>query len=102
MSSPDTAGISTPELAEQAGISPRQISYWTEQGWLHPEGDGGSGNWWSWPDAEVEVARRMGVLTAAGLPPEWSAGFARDGWPEGELAPGITVRVALPSGPEGE
>jgi hypothetical protein len=42
----------------------------------------------------VEIAARMGRLLAAGLPLAWSAEFARDHWPAGELAPGIEVRVS--------
>lgn len=91
--SDETAGLSTAEFAERAGISVRQAFYWAERDWLHPEGNGGTGNPWSWPEAEIEIARRMGRLTAAGLPLEWCAQFARNSWPQGELAAGIKVVV---------
>lgn len=94
MTSADEATwLTTPEVTEQAGISVRQASYWTDLGFLRPEGDGGSGKPWRWPEAEAEIARRMGRLTAAGLPLEWAAQFARSDWPSGPLAPGITITV---------
>ena len=79
--------------AETAGITYKQLDHWTRLGHLHPVGGSGTGNSRAWTDDEVEIARRMGRLTAAGLPLGWSAQFARNGWPAGELAPGILVSV---------
>ena len=80
-------------VRHQLGITYRQMDYWARRGFLHPEGFGGSGTGRKWPADEVQAARRMGRLTAAGLPLAWSAQFARNGWPSGELAPGILVSV---------
>ena len=86
--------LSTGELLEFAGISVRQADHWVRQNWVFPEHEGGSGNGRMWPPQEAEIARRMGLLAAAGLPLPWSAVFARNGWPgPGELAGGIEVRV---------
>ena len=79
--------------AEIAGITYKQLDHWTRLGHLHPGGGSGTGNSRWWADDEVEVARRMGRLTSAGLPLAWSAQFARNGWPAGEIAPGILVSV---------
>jgi DNA-binding transcriptional MerR regulator len=89
-----TPGLTSAELLEHARITARQLTYWVEQGFLHPAGNGGSGNPRAWPEAEVDIARRMGRLAGAGLPLEWSAQFARNSWPSGEIAPGITVTVS--------
>lgn len=76
------------------GITTRQLNYWVYRGLLHPTDPApGSGRPREWPDSEIEIGRRMGRLARAGLPLEWSAAFARDGWPDGQLAPGIWVRV---------
>ena len=83
----------SPLAAEAAGITYKQLDHWTRLGHLRPERDWGTGYARIWTDAEVEVARRMGRLTAAGLPLGWSAQFARNGWPAGEIAPGILVSV---------
>jgi MerR HTH family regulatory protein len=85
--------LTSGELIERTGITMRQITHWTESGLLFPEHEGGSGNGRSWPPEEVTVARRMVRLAAARLPLDWSAAFARNDWPMGELAPGITVSV---------
>ena len=36
------------------GLTYRQISHWCKRGWLHPVGEGGSGNPLEWP-ARVRV-----------------------------------------------
>jgi hypothetical protein len=46
-----------------------------------------------WPAGEIEIARRIGHLVAASLPLARSARFARQEWPRGEIAPGITIEV---------
>lgn len=85
--------LTTDEVAAQSGASYRQIDLWSRQGHLRPEGGLGTGYARRWPPDEVEVARRMARLVAAGLPLAWSAEFARGGWPAGELADGIELRV---------
>jgi len=77
-------------LAERAGVTYRQLSYWTEQGWLHiagcrrtddsPDCDcatPGSGNVRDYTVREVAVAMRMGALTRAWIAPAFAATVAR-------------------------
>jgi hypothetical protein len=90
----EAPGITSAELMELAGISQRQLTHWSERGFLHPEGNGGSGNRWIWPPAEVEVACRMARLVAAGLIVERAAEVARKGTGEFELAPGVLLAVS--------
>lgn len=86
------------ELALSLGITYRQFSYWTQTGYLRPVNpDPGSGRLLEWPPAELEIARRMGRLTAAGLTVAFAASMARDSWPTAALAPGITVTVSDPA-----
>lgn len=81
-------------LAESLGISYLQMWRWTSAGYLRPlNPEPGSGRALEWPPAELEIARRMGRLTAAGLPLAFAARMARDSWPTGELAEDITVIV---------
>jgi hypothetical protein len=80
-------------VAEQAGITYRKLDYWTRLGHLRPEHDGGSGYDRCWPPEEVQVACRIARLTDAGLPLAIAAGFARDHWPCGEIAPGVGLSV---------
>jgi hypothetical protein len=81
----------------ELGITYAQLDTWTRRGWLHPEhppsryGDAGSGAPRRWPAAELEIARRMGRLTGAGLAASAAAAFARSGWPAGEIAPGLVL-----------
>jgi len=82
-----------PDLAA-LGLTYRRLDMWTRVGHVHCENpDPGSGVPRTWSGAELEIARRMVVLTAAGLELAAAAAFARGGWPEGEIAPGITVSV---------
>lgn len=83
------------ELARSIGITYRKMDYWCKLGYLQPlDPEPGSGYERLWPGAELEIARRMGRLAAAGLPLAFAAHLARDAWPAAELAPGITVTVA--------
>jgi DNA-binding transcriptional MerR regulator len=76
------------------GITYRQLDYWTRQGHLKPRQDApSSGVPRKWPLAELEVARRMARLTDAGLAVERAAAFARESWPKGEIAAGVTLAV---------
>lgn len=42
----------------------------------------------------AEARRRAGLLAAAGIRPSAALRFARQSWPEGEIAPGIRIEVA--------
>jgi hypothetical protein len=53
-------------VQEQLGITYRMLDYWARQGWLHPESRG-SGYPRAWPQAELDIARRMGALVRSGL-----------------------------------
>lgn len=92
--SDETPGLTSAELTERAGISPRQLTYWAERGFIHPEGNGGSGNPWEWPESEAEIARRMGRLTAAEWSVEAAARYAREQWPDGEIGRGLRLVVS--------
>ena len=83
--------MNSPSAAAQAGVTYRRLHHWAQRGWLQAAGERGSGHGLWWPAGEVEIARRMGRLTAAGIPPARAAQFARRQWPEGEIAPGIKV-----------
>ena len=83
----------TTHLPAALGITYRQLDHWAIYGYLHPQIYGGSGTARWWPAAEVEIARRMGRLAAAGLTVKRAAAFARDDWPRGEIAPGITLEA---------
>jgi DNA-binding transcriptional MerR regulator len=80
-------------LCAETGVTYRRLDYWTRRGYLHPDHRGGTGYDRIWPPEEIEIARRIDRLAAAGLPLAWSAEFARDHWPNGELAEGIRVTV---------
>ena len=82
----------------ELGITYKQLDHWVCCGYLHPDrhwaGRGwGSGSPRVWPVEELEIARRMGRLTAAGIPPKLAASFSRDSWPKGEIAPGVVIEV---------
>lgn len=54
--------IGAPELAARAGITYRQVNYWTTEGYLATTGAVGSGNPKQYPPAEILKARIMGSL----------------------------------------
>jgi DNA-binding transcriptional MerR regulator len=85
--------LSGSNVEDELGITYRQLDYWTRKGHLHPLNDVGTGIAREWTEAELEIARRMGRLTAAGVPVERAATFARNTWPRGEIAPGIVIEV---------
>jgi hypothetical protein len=93
------AALDTPAVIRLAGITYKQLDWWATRGYLKPDRQRPgalptSGNPRSWPPEELEIATRMGRLTAAGIPPPLAASFARTGWPRGEIAPGIVLEVA--------
>lgn len=76
------------------GVTYRQLDYWNRKGYIRSANEGiGTGRTREWPRAELEIARRMGRLVAAGVSVERAAVFARDGWPRGEIAPGVVIEV---------
>lgn len=81
------------------GATARQIDYWVRRGYLHPVGQGGTGNAFEWPQAEVRAATMMKVLTDSGVTPEAAARAARN---DGLLASGPpAVRVIVEGSPPG-
>lgn len=91
----NTVTVGVTEAKRNLGITYRQLDHWARRGYLKPvNGFSGSGRDREWSLAEVEVARRMGRLVAAGISVEQAAKFARSEWPRGELAPGVVIEVA--------
>ena len=81
-------------VAEELGIPCHRLGHWVRRGYLRPErGGAGPGFHCRWPEAEVEIARRMSRLVATGIDVARAAVFARDDWPRGEIAPGIRIEV---------
>jgi hypothetical protein len=83
-------------IPDELGITYRQLDYWSRRGHLHP-GRADPARPWSgsartWTPAELEVARLMGLLTAAGLTPGAAERVARAGGCC-EIAPGIRVEL---------
>ena len=92
------AGISTPQVIAEAGVTYRQLDYWARTGLLHPVylqtgnvGQGGQAREWS--AEELRVARLMGRLTAAGINPRTAEQVARSPERRHELGPGIWIQV---------
>lgn len=92
---PTAEGISSEALAERAGLTIRQVDYWSRVGWLHPDGGNGSGTSRRFGPEEIRVAVIMARLTAAGIVPEAANRVARG---QAELAPGVRVLVDEPAG----
>lgn len=71
-------GIPATVLADEAGLSYRQLDYWTRRGYLKPvEDNPGSGRERHFTAWETGVARRMGGLVEAGLTVETASAIAR-------------------------
>lgn len=92
------APLDTPAVIRLAGITYKQLDWWATCKYLKPDRQRPgalptSGNPRSWTPEELEIARRMGLLTAAKIPPSLAATFARNNWPRGEIAPGIVLEV---------
>lgn len=70
--------MNAPELVDNAGITYRQLDYWTRRGYLRPaELNPGCGRDRQYSLSETAVARRMGGLVGAGLTVESAASIAR-------------------------
>lgn len=85
---------------QDAGLSYRQVNYWTSQGWLvadeRPPGVG-SGHRMMWPGEEWRIAVIAALLiTEAGFTAEGACRAARAG---GRLAEGIRVVIEREDGP---
>jgi len=85
-----TLGLHNTE--RELGISYRQCDHWVRLGLLNPLHVGGSGSQREWTRAELDVARVMGRLVAAGVKPAVAALVARSGG-RCEVAPGIVIEV---------
>lgn len=71
-------GIPATALAEEAGLTPRRLDYWTRRGYLKPvEENPGSGRERHFTLWETRVARRMAGLVEAGLTVEAASRLAR-------------------------
>jgi len=90
--------LTSADIMYEAGITYRMLDFWERSGYLKPDriwrgGRRGSGSPRSWPKAELDVARRMGRLTRAGIPAALAAEIARSGQSRCEIAPGIWIEV---------
>lgn len=67
---PDT--YSTPQVADLAGLSCRQVIYWVSQGWVKPSGryGVGPGNYWRWTADDLALLRCVAARIAWGLQPD--------------------------------
>ena len=60
--------VCTSDVPWRLGITYRQLTAWARAGYLHPVSDGDStGYAQTWPETELDIARRMGPLADAGL-----------------------------------
>jgi DNA-binding transcriptional MerR regulator len=88
------APLHSSDAARLAGISYKKLDHWCRLGLLRPgQNFLGSGSNREWPAEEVEVARRMGILTAAGLSLKTAHDVARSGHLRTELAPGVRLML---------
>ncbi len=69
-----------PEAAKAAGVTYRQLDYWTRRGYLKARERRGASSGFNraYLPVEVRVAKWMGLLTAQGMAPSIAAGVARD------------------------
>ena len=91
--------LTSADIMYEADITFRQLDFWCRAGYLQPDrlwrGKRlGSGSVRSWPKTELEVARKMGRLTRAGILPSLAASVARSGEARTEIAPGVWIEVA--------
>lgn len=80
----------------QAGMTPRQVDYWTRNGWLRLATESvGTGVPREWRPGEDTVGRMMQRLIAAGLTAPAAHAVARAGG-DHDLADGVRVVVTPP------
>lgn len=84
------------DIEAQYGVSYRRLDLWTRQGHIRASNPApGSGHRRVWAAAELDIARRMAELTAAGMTVAASAQIARNGgWPP----PGASREAPHPAG----
>lgn len=95
----DEPTVSSAELRRAAGITYRQVDYWTRTGLLRPVGvqSPGSGNWRKYPQSEVRIARALRRLASLDRKNGYGALLRaavtkiRRGETTFELIPGVTV-----------
>jgi hypothetical protein len=67
-----------PAWAAEAGVTYRQLDYWTRRGWIRADGHGkGSGRPRCWPALERSTATLMARLVGVGFHPAAAAPIAR-------------------------
>lgn len=92
-------GADVAYITEYTGLTYRRLDYAVRHGLLKPgrvkrkKGSGGSGAPRIWPAAELEVARTMGRLTAAGLTLDAAHRIARSGESRCEIGPDVWIEV---------
>ena len=93
-------GADVAYVTEYTGLTYRQLDYATRRGLLRPghvqrkKRKGGSGSPRLWTAAELEVARTMGRLTAAGLTLDAAHRIARSGESRAEMIVTLLDEVA--------
>lgn len=90
--------LTSADIMHAAGITYRRLDLWERAGYLRAARTRRGqqrrpGLRRSWPQRELEVARRMGRLTRAGIPAPLAAAIARSGETRHEIAPGIFIEV---------
>lgn len=76
-------------ILDFTGATYRQLCHWVDRAWLHPIERGRTGVPRQWTPGELDVARHMAQLVAAGITPEAAHYAAR----HGGLLPGDRFRV---------
>jgi MerR HTH family regulatory protein len=71
--------LRSPEVCDVAGISYRQLDYWTRLGYLHPAHRGGIGYDRAWSQAEAVKVCAMAAMVRAGLRPSAAARYVNRG-----------------------
>lgn len=71
--------FSSPQVCELAGISYRQLDYWTRLGYLHPDHRGGTGYDRAWSETETVKVHAMAAMVRAGLTPAAAARYVARG-----------------------
>jgi hypothetical protein len=91
----ELALLGSGDALAEVGVTYRQLNYWVNRGWLRPvQAARSSGVPRRWPLLELEIAKRIERLAAAGVAVDRAAVFARESWPAGEIAPGIRIEIS--------
>src|SRR5579872_3925698 len=62
-------------VEDRMGVTYRQLSHWSERGYLRPLTNEGKRQW---PDIEIRIGRMMSRLIAIGITPAKAAYYARE------------------------